>query len=177
MLRGVLEATWGTGRSARFPANQLPEKPERAKTITTHGSSAIRRISSRRLDRQRSPQFTRFWQRPGGASMGRIHEQGTANHPPAWFERPSGIVSVRIDTQTGLRVPDGCQISPDEIRTELFIRGTEPMSTSERCLNIIPEISPDPLDTPDALLPEQPLEPQNGTGGSRSLFERLFGRN
>jgi len=47
---------------------------------------------------------------------------------------------MRIDTMTGLRVPDGCvYVPPGETRVELFIEGTEPMSVSPRCFG--PEAS------------------------------------
>ncbi len=176
ILRGVLEAPWGTGRSAR-----LPGKPAAGKTGTSqdnHNAWFVgytpNLVTAVWIGNDR-PSSLGFGSGRAAQVWGEYMSKVTANHPPTWFERPNGIVSVRIDTQTGLRAPDGCPISPDEIRTELFIRGTEPMSTSERCLNVDPEISP-PLDVPDAVIPEQPVEPP-GVGGSRSLFERLFGRN
>lgn len=49
------------------------------------------------------------------------------------FSRPNTLVEVLIDTKTGLLVPDNCSLPDDEIRSEIFIRGTEPTEYSPRC--------------------------------------------
>jgi len=57
------------------------------------------------------------------------------NTPISDFQRPSGIVEVMIDTKTGLLVKDNCNLPKDEIRSEIFIKGTEPKEYSPRCSN------------------------------------------
>src|SRR5690606_35330284 len=114
-----------------------------------------------------------------------------ADTPPSWFDRPSGIVTVRIDIQTGGRVPDGSELVPvADRRTELFIAGTEPLAVSERCFDRPAE----PPQSPFFALPESPGASDPGTDGAGnvetpgsppspalpndsglSLMQRLFG--
>ncbi|HKM18394.1 MAG: PBP1A family penicillin-binding protein [Firmicutes bacterium] len=53
--------------------------------------------------------------------------------PISDFKRPNGIVEATIDIKTGLLVPENCSLPKDEIRTEIFVRGTEPTEYSPRC--------------------------------------------
>lgn len=62
--------------------------------------------------------------------------------PISDFKRPNGIVEVQIDIKTGLLVPDNCQLPKDEIRTEIFIKGTEPTEYSPRCSSSIWDFLP-----------------------------------
>ncbi|NLM69479.1 MAG: PBP1A family penicillin-binding protein [Firmicutes bacterium] len=55
------------------------------------------------------------------------------NTPISDFKRPQGIVEVNIDVKTGLLVRENCSLPKDEIRTEIFIKGTEPTEYSPRC--------------------------------------------
>lgn len=57
------------------------------------------------------------------------------NVPISDFPKPSsGIVEgIPIDIKTGLLVRDNCPLPKDEIRYEIFIKGTEPKEYSPRC--------------------------------------------
>ena len=52
----------------------------------------------------------------------RFLERASVGYPPRNFEPPSGIVAVRIDPASGLRLAPGCRGGVDEV----FIHGTEP---------------------------------------------------
>lgn len=52
-------------------------------------------------------------------------EQASTGHPPRKFEAPPGIVTVRIDPSSGLRLTAGCPGGVEEV----FIQGTEPRAT------------------------------------------------
>ncbi len=60
-------------------------------------------------------------------------QEALKNTPITDFHKPNGLVEVMIDTKTGLLVSDMCNLPKDEIRTEIFIRGTEPKEYSPRC--------------------------------------------
>ena len=58
----------------------------------------------------------------------------TKNIPVSDFPKPTGIVEgILIDTKTGLLVPEDCNLPKDEIRSEIFIQGTEPTEYTPRC--------------------------------------------
>jgi membrane carboxypeptidase/penicillin-binding protein len=49
-------------------------------------------------------------------------KRATATYPPAAFEPPAGVATVRIDPTTGLRATDNCP----QVATEVFLSGSEP---------------------------------------------------
>lgn len=60
--------------------------------------------------------------------------EATKKIPVSDFPKPSGIVEgILIDTKTGLLVPENCNLPKEEIRSEIFIAGTEPTEYSPRC--------------------------------------------
>ena len=59
-------------------------------------------------------------------------QEALKNTPIMDFERPEGLVEVKIDTKTGLLVRDNHRLPADEVRNEIFIRGTEPTEYSTR---------------------------------------------
>ncbi|HET7558979.1 MAG TPA: penicillin-binding transpeptidase domain-containing protein, partial [Limnochordia bacterium] len=60
--------------------------------------------------------------------------QALASTPVDNFVRPPGLVDgIRIDVKTGLLAPEGCRIPANEVRQEIFIDGTQPTKTSDRC--------------------------------------------
>lgn len=60
--------------------------------------------------------------------------EATKNIPVSDFPKPAGIVEgILIDTKTGLLVPENCNLPKEEIRSEIFIQGTEPTEYSPRC--------------------------------------------
>ncbi|MFB5066334.1 MAG: penicillin-binding protein 1A [Candidatus Wallacebacter cryptica] len=64
------------------------------------------------------------------------------NTPISDFKRPNGIVEVAIDIKTGLLVPENCSLPKDEIRTEIFIKGTEPTEYTPRCSGSLWDLLP-----------------------------------
>lgn len=61
-------------------------------------------------------------------------KEALRNTPISDFPKPSGLVEgILIDTKTGLLVPDDCTLPQDEVRSEIFIKGTEPTEYSPRC--------------------------------------------
>ena len=60
--------------------------------------------------------------------------EATKNIPVSDFPKPSGIVEgILIDTKTGLLVSEDCNLPKEEIRSEIFVQGTEPTEYSPRC--------------------------------------------
>lgn len=60
--------------------------------------------------------------------------ESLVNTPISDFPKPNGLIEgIRIDTKTGLLVKQDCTLPQDEIRIELFVRGTEPTEYSPRC--------------------------------------------
>lgn len=136
LLRGVIEAPHGTGRSAAALG-----RPAAGKTGTSQENTNAWFVGY-------TPDLvTAVWigndqqSEPLDFGSGRAVQVWTEytaqvldGRPARWFEAPPGIVHARIDTRTGLRVPDGCTlVPPSETRIEVFIEGTEPMSVSPRC--------------------------------------------
>ena len=68
--------------------------------------------------------------------------EALANTPITDFKRPNGLVEATIDSQTGLLAPSNCSLPKDQVRTELFIPGTEPKEISPRCSTLIWDILP-----------------------------------
>ncbi|HHT36942.1 MAG TPA: penicillin-binding protein 1A [Firmicutes bacterium] len=64
------------------------------------------------------------------------------NTPISDFKRPNAIVEVAIDIKTGLLVPENCSLPKDEIRTEIFIKGTEPTEYTPRCSGSLWDLLP-----------------------------------
>jgi len=56
-----------------------------------------------------------------------------AKPAPRAFDPPRGIVRVRIDKTTGLRVLNGCALPAGDVRLEFFRAGTEPKEVTPRC--------------------------------------------
>ncbi|HHY14568.1 MAG TPA: penicillin-binding protein, partial [Firmicutes bacterium] len=68
------------------------------------------------------------------AIWGHFMREALKNTPISDFPKPDGLVEgVLIDTKTGLLVKDDCNLPADEIRSEIFIKGTEPTEYSPRC--------------------------------------------
>ncbi|NLN29098.1 MAG: PBP1A family penicillin-binding protein [Firmicutes bacterium] len=142
MLRGVIEAPHGTGRAAADLG-----RPAAGKTGTSQGDTNAwfvgytpDLVTSVWIGNDQQSQPLDFGSRRAVEIWTEFMAQALADRPPRWFERPPGVVQMRIDTMTGLRVPDGCvYVPPGETRVELFIEGTEPMSVSPRCFG--PEAS------------------------------------
>lgn len=142
MLRGVIEAPHGTGRAAADLG-----RPAAGKTGTSQGDTNAwfvgytpDLVTSVWIGNDQQSQPLDFGSRRAVEIWTEFMAQALADRPPRWFERPPGVVQMRIDTITGLRVPDGCvYVPPGETRVELFIEGTEPMSVSPRCFG--PEAS------------------------------------
>lgn len=142
MLRGVIEAPHGTGRAAADLG-----RPAAGKTGTSQGDTNAwfvgytpDLVTSVWIGNDQQSQPLDFGSRRAVEIWAEFMAQALADRPPRWFERPPGVVQMRIDTITGLRVPDGCvYVPPGETRVELFIEGTEPMSVSPRCFG--PEAS------------------------------------
>jgi penicillin-binding protein 1A len=142
MLRGVIEAPHGTGRAAADLG-----RPAAGKTGTSQGDTNAwfvgytpDLVTSVWIGNDQQSQPLDFGSRRAVEIWTEFMAQALADRPPRWFERPTGVVQMRIDTMTGLRVPDGCvYVPPGETRVELFIEGTEPMSVSPRCFG--PEAS------------------------------------
>ena len=135
MLRGVIEAPHGTGRAAADLG-----RPAAGKTGTSQGDTNAwfvgytpDLVTSVWIGNDQQSQPLDFGSRRAVEIWTEFMAQALADRPPRWFERPPGVVQMRIDTMTGLRVPDGCvYVPPGETRVELFIEGTEPMSVSPR---------------------------------------------
>ena len=142
MLRGVIEAPHGTGRAAADLG-----RPAAGKTGTSQGDTNAwfvgytpDLVTSVWIGNDQQSQPLDFGSRRAVEIWTEFMAQALADRPPRWFERPPGVAQMRIDTMTGLRVPDGCvYVPPGETRVELFIEGTEPMSVSPRCFG--PEAS------------------------------------
>lgn len=64
---------------------------------------------------------------------GNFMREALKNTPISNFPKPGNLVEARIDTETGLLVRDNCTLPKEEIRTEIFIKGTEPTEFSPRC--------------------------------------------
>lgn len=65
-----------------------------------------------------------------------------ARPAPRAFDPPRGVVQVRIDEATGLRVPDGCALPAGDVRLEAFRAGTEPRAVTPRCGQAEPAAAP-----------------------------------
>lgn len=136
MLRGVIEAPHGTGRAAAGLG-----RPAAGKTGTSQGDTNAwfvgytpDLVTSVWIGNDQQSQPLDFGSRRAVEIWTEFMAQALADQPPRWFEAPRDLVQVRVDIQTGLRVPDGCvYVPPSETRVELFIEGTEPMSVSPRC--------------------------------------------
>jgi len=70
--------------------------------------------------------------------MSRIHE----GYSPKDFERPEGLVSANICTKSGKLAGEYCGLDPrgSTVRSELFIKGTEPQSTDICDVHVLAEI-------------------------------------
>jgi penicillin-binding protein 1A len=65
---------------------------------------------------------------------GNFMKEALKNTPVRDFPKPPGLVEgIMIDTETGLLVTDNCNLPREEIRSEIFIAGTEPTEYSPRC--------------------------------------------
>lgn len=65
---------------------------------------------------------------------GNFMKEALKNTPIRDFPKPTGLIEgVLIDTKTGLLIKDDCTLPADEIRREIFIKGTEPTEYSPRC--------------------------------------------
>src|SRR5690606_7163760 len=144
MLRGVIEAPHGTGRAAADLG-----RPAAGKTGTSQGDTNAwfvgytpDLVTSVWIGNDQQSQPLDFGSRRALERWAECMARALADRPLRWFERPPGVVQMRIDTMTGLRVPDGCvYVPPGETRVELFIEGTEPMSVSPRCFGPEPSLS------------------------------------
>lgn len=136
MLRGVIEAPHGTGRAAAGLG-----RPAAGKTGTSQGDTNAwfvgytpDLVTSVWIGNDQQSQPLDFGSRRAVEIWSEFMAQALADRPPRWFDAPDGLVQMRIDIKTGLRVPDGCvYVPPAETRIEQFIEGTEPMSVSPRC--------------------------------------------
>lgn len=180
MLRGVIEAPGGTGSRAG-----LGDRPAAGKTGTSQDNQNAwfvgytpDLVTSVWIGND-LPSTLPFGSGQAAQVFSDYMRTVLADTPSTWFDRPPGIVSVRIDTQTGGRVPDGCERVPaSDRRTEFFIEGTEPLSVSERCFEPTPEFEFDldilgsPEDDEERERAGEALD-SNGTG--LSLLQRLLG--
>lgn len=142
IMKGVVKG--GTGTAAA-----LPKMPVAGKTGTTSDTLDAWFIGY-------SPYYTTaVWlghdePKPlnftGGSYPARIWkaimEPMHKNLRPKDFERPNGLVSVEVCTVSGKRPSELCALDPrgSTIRTELFIKGTEPPVESVCDVHVIKEV-------------------------------------
>jgi len=145
MLRDAVER--GTGRNAAIPGRDVAGKtgtsndftdawfigytPELVAAVWIGNDAAAQPMVYETADggtiRIGSAGAAHLW--------GRFARNALANVPASTFARPPGLVDgIPIDIRTGGLVSDGCAGIPrDEIRSELFIAGTQPTDPSPRC--------------------------------------------
>lgn len=84
------------------------------------------------------------------------------------FLSPRGIIQVSVDARSGQRAGPECP--PEDVRSEVYIRGTEPQSL---CYDHAPEPPPAPRHVPDRIEPRLP-EIEEPPKRDRSFWESLF---
>lgn len=136
IMRGVIEAPHGTGRVAAAVG-----RPAAGKTGTTQENTNAwfvgytpDLVTSVWIGNDQQSEPLDFGSRRAVEVWTEYMTRALAGKPASWFRTPDGLEQLRIDTKTGLRVPDGCiDVPASETRVELFIKGTEPLSVSPRC--------------------------------------------
>lgn len=140
MLRGVIER--GTGRRAQIG------RPAAGKTGTSQDFTnawfvgytpemvtAVWIGNDLQSEPMTYPGYGNIGSALPAEIWGRYMRAALEGRPVTNFAKPSGLVEgISIDTLTGLRVSDNCNIPLSQIRQEVFIAGTEPLETSPRCL-------------------------------------------
>ncbi len=138
MLRGAIER--GTGQSAKIG------RPAAGKTGTAQDYRDAWFVGytpelvaavwfGEDTPRQMVYEGVRYGSWNAAALWKEFMQEATKNIPVSDFPKPSdGIVEgVLIDIRTGLLVPEDCSLPKDEIRSEIFIQGTEPTEYTPRC--------------------------------------------
>lgn len=65
-----------------------------------------------------------------------------ARPAPRAFDPSRGVVQVRIDEATGLRVPQDCALPAGDVRLKAFRAGTEPRAVTPRRGQAEPSAAP-----------------------------------
>jgi penicillin-binding protein 1A len=136
ILRGVIESPYGTGQAARSIG-----RPAAGKTGTSQENTNAwfagytpQLVSVVWIGNDQQSKSLDFGSRRAVDMWTQYMVNALKDAPVSWFQPPKNIVTgIPIDIKTGLRVPDGCPIPADEIKLEIFIKGTVPTAISPRC--------------------------------------------